>query len=82
MRIRISLLVNINKLVIVIMDLSVYIFDIIVDIFIVFTIFAIYLFILFRYFIHEFDLCFNHKTKPENISWPPGELNAVLPLRI
>ena len=34
------------------------------------------------YFIHEFDLCFNHKTKPENISWPPGELNAVLPLRI
>lgn len=37
------------------MDLSVYIFSIILDIFIVVTIFAIYLYVLFRYFMHRFE---------------------------
>ena len=34
------------------MDTSVYIFVILLDVFIVFTIFAIYLYVLFRYFLH------------------------------
>ena len=37
------------------MDTSVYIFVIILDVFIVFTIFAIYFYVLFRYFIHEIE---------------------------
>lgn len=37
------------------MDLSVYIFDLLLDVFIVFTIFAIYLYVLFRFFIHTFE---------------------------
>ena len=34
---------------------SVYIFDILLDVFIIFTIFAIYLYVLFRFFIHSFE---------------------------
>ena len=38
------------------MDLSVYIFNILLDVFIVVTIFAIYLYILFRYYMHDFEI--------------------------
>jgi len=37
------------------MDTSVYIFIILLDAFIVFTIFAIYFYVLFRYFLHEIE---------------------------
>ena len=37
------------------MDTSVYIFVILLDVFIVFTIFAIYFYVLFRYFLHEIE---------------------------
>jgi hypothetical protein len=38
------------------MDLPVYIFDILLDVFIVVTIFAIYLYVLFRYYMHDFEI--------------------------
>ena len=49
----IALLVE-NKI-IMHLDLSVYIFDLLLDIFIVFTIFAIYIYVLFRFFIHRYE---------------------------
>jgi len=38
------------------MDTSVYIFIILLDVFIVFTIFAIYLYVLFRYYLHTIEV--------------------------
>jgi hypothetical protein len=37
------------------MDLYIYIFDLLLEVFITFTIFAIYLYVLFKFFIHSFE---------------------------